>query len=127
MFKRNCAWPLHRGHNGWKRAELAERAESSIRHLLRTPRGAFYADPDYGVSLYKYRTQGVPDSQQAVILADIKRAAGKYIPDIVVHSAELLMNDGDHRLQVSVVWTLKAGNASWHKDLGTPRATTTVI
>lgn len=127
LFKKNCAWPLQRAHNGWKRVSQAQRAEAALRHLLRTPRGSYYSRPDYGISLYKYRTQGVPESQQDVILADIRRAAAEEIPDITVHSAEVLMRDSDHRLEVTCVWTLNVGNAQWHKDLGAPRKLTTVI
>jgi len=117
-YKRNCTWPLARSQNGWSRVTLVARAEAALHHLMVTPRGSYYADPDYGVSLYKFRTQGISISTQAVIMADIRRAAAKYIPDIAIEYADMLMIDSDHRLEVTISWSFRGGVPNWHKELG---------
>ena len=92
-----------------------------MRHLLRTPRGAFYADPNYGVSLYKYRTQAITVSDEAVILADIRRATQAYLPEVVVHSINLYKRSYEQRVELTVVWTLRGGQVQLDEQAATPR------
>jgi hypothetical protein len=121
--KRNLAWPLSRTGAGFKQVSLVERYETALRHLVRTHKGAFYADPEYGTVCYRIRTQNMTDALVQACLEDIRRGAARYIPDIIVHDLVTEVDEDAHKFTLSVFWTIRGATQQVHGELAKTQTT----
>jgi hypothetical protein len=128
--KRNLAWPLSWRGGGFHQVTLAQRYEAALLHLLRTPQGALYYEPDYGSLVYQLRTQNMqrgPDGKTAKVLAFLRMSAAKYIPDIQIIDLISELHEDDQRLKISCVWVIREATVQMHGDIAVQQTTTVLI
>jgi predicted component of type VI protein secretion system len=90
--------PLDRG---FFRRGAAPRASvvDHLRHVFRTPRGSFPADPEYGSALDLFRLGAPADAQQLVRL--IEETIERADPRVLAARASVLSRDAD-RVSIAV-------------------------
>lgn len=119
--KRNLGWSLSWEGGSFGQRTLVERFESALIHLAKTPKGSYYADPDYGTNVYRLRTQNMNEGLIAAILQDVKLGVSKYVPDIVINDLLAEIDMDAHSLKVWVKWSVKGADSEMHGDLATER------
>jgi phage baseplate assembly protein W len=128
--KQNLAWPLLWEGAGFRRVTLATRYEAALRHMLNTPQGSLYYEPDYGSTIYRIRTQGMQRERTghiAAALAHLRSAAAKYIPDIQVVDLTAELNEDDQKLRISCVWIIREASLHMHGNLASQQTTTVLL
>jgi len=126
-YKTNLAWPLLWSSPGLRTVMLAKRYETAVRQLLMTPIGSLYADPGYGTTIYRLRGQPLNPGKIGVMLAQLRDACGKYIPDIQVIDLQAKIDQDEEKLQVLCVWIIRNATAQSHGKLAGQKATTVLI
>jgi len=133
-YKQNAGMPITRTRAGWARYNLATRMEWGIRHLMRTPKGAFRADPNYGSPFERMRTQGFTEGMVDLARAEMRAAVETYLPDVMLHEVSIrqtpetgLVPPGDTKVEVLALWTLRSGAPTLDGQVATPNETTVVI
>lgn len=88
-----------------------EKVRSEIVHIIFTPKGQRYRNPDFGTDLIKYIFEPNDEETWGKIRSEIREQVTKYLPrvnfkDISVYRDE---EDGNH-LYVDVNYTITKGN-----------------
>jgi phage baseplate assembly protein W len=109
---------------------LVERYDAAVRHLLSTPYGSLWYAPDYGSMVYTLRTQGITRgdfSRLAEVLARLRQAAQKYIPDILIVDLLAEMDENDQKLLIKGVWVIREATPLMHGELASQQTTTVLL
>ena len=125
--KQNCTWPVRTGSKGWQREKLAKRFEAAVKHLVRTPKGSLYMDPEYGTELYKLRTQTVSDDEVGVQRPFLAQQFARYLPDLILTDLQISMDHEHEKLTISVYWIIRGAERAMHGDLADPKKTTVMM
>jgi len=94
LRKAGGVWPTRWGSGSLARVSMADKAEEAIRHLAKTPQGAFWADLSYGSKFHLILTQGlplegiqedgpIPTSLEAAN-TEFMSAVAQYVPDATI-------------------------------------------
>jgi len=106
-------WPMAWSRNGFERLQGVARVRGALEHLVRTPLGAYWVDPQYGTIFHKLRTQGMTLDEgtedggglSAVAVSHFQQQAAVYVPSAVIHGVTPRVNPGS-RLVIHVIWTV---------------------
>lgn len=126
-YKQNLSWPISWPGPGLRLVSLAARYEAAIRQLMMTPLGSLYADPGYGTVIYRLRGQSLNLGKIGVLLAQLRDACAKYIPDIQIIDLTAEVDQDQERLKVMSIWIIRSATAQMHGSLAGQKATTVLI
>ena len=136
LRKSGGTWPPRWGSSGLERAVQADKAEESLKHLAKTPQGAFWADLEYGTRFHIILTQGLPfeggggggpmpESLEAANTEFIS-AAEAYVPDAEIFDTTIEPIPNEKSVVFRHNWTYHGDNLSGSGG-AKPRTATTVI
>ena len=88
-----------------------DKIKSEILHIIFTPKGQRYRNPDFGTDLVKYLFEPNDEETWANIKSEIKGQISKYLPNVEFNNIDLYSDDETgHHLYASISYSVRKGD-----------------
>lgn len=97
-------------------ADLKEKTETEIAHIILTQKKTRIMNPDFGTNIIKFIFEPGDDLTWDGVVTEVREAVSKYVPNALISNIDIEKN-GENAIRLKIFYSIKMGNKITNNEM----------